>query len=290
MRPQIIQHSVEYEKGKFKEWLEVQKKMNIDGLENTRIWLKRNYDVLDLEEDENKGTFKNKVILNSFIELLKLDQQFQTYFPETVTLDEQKVKELKIRLHVQLIVGSCILVIFAYVKSLQSIPNIKEKLKSIINILFTSDLNLDEKTRLENIGLQLIKEIQSNLKENNLIELTKENELNLTDQILDLSNLDNRIRQIVHRRLLEFIEQALFNTNAFSSSQSSLSSPSSPSSSSSSSNDNSSSLQIPTGLSFLKDELFSITAEFLRLVSFNRSVFDEYYDKIIDSFIEDEDN
>lgn len=269
MRPQIIQHSVEYEKGKFSEFLDVQKKMNIDGLQNTKLWLKRNYESLDLD-DESKDSIRNKVIFSAFIELLELDSQLRAFFPETVSLDEQKIKELQIRMHIHLIVGSVILVVFASVPSLQQIANLKEKFKSIINILFTSDMEIVEKIRLENIALQLIKEIQANLKQNNLPLLDKEKELSLSDQIIDLSNLDNRVRNIVHRRIVEFVEQALINSAKQSASTNLL---------------NDSSLQIPTGLSILKDELLAITGEFLRFVSFNRSVFNDYYDKIIDALI-----
>lgn len=273
MRPQILQHSVEYEKEKFKQFLNVQKKMNIDGLENTKIWLKRNYEAFDFE-DESKEEIKIKVILNSFIELLNLDEQLQISFPETISLDQQKIKDLNSRIHVHLIVGSVILVIFASANSLSNLPDLKEKFKSIINILYTSDTGLEEKTsleKLENIALQLIKEIQVNLKKNNLPPLDKEKELSLIQQITDLSNLENRIRSIVHRRILEFIEQAL--SNAINQSKET----------------NESILKIPIGLGILKDELLEITSEFLRFISFNRSVFGEYYDKIIESFIDGSD-
>lgn len=263
MRPQIVQHSVEYEKEKFKEFLNVQKKMNIDGLENTKLWLRRNYESLDLEE-ESRASIMNKVLLAAFIELLKFDQQpLQAYFPETVGLDEQKIKELQIKIHIDLIVASVILVVFATVNQLQNIPTLKEQLKSIINILFTSDLSLNEKARLENIALQLVKEIQANLKKHELNELTDDQQENLSAQIVDLSSKDNRIRCIVHRRILEFIELALNSTT-----------------------ESSSSLQIPTGLNILQDELLAITGEFVRFVSFNRSVFGEYYSQIIDGLIE----
>lgn len=265
MRPQIVQHSVEYERQKFKEFLNVQKKMNIDGLENTKIWLKRNFESLDLDDEENRSSTKNKVIIVAFIELLQFDRQVQAYFPETVSLDEQKIRDLQVKIHINMMVGSIILVVFAANGNLQNIPKFKENIKSIVNILFTSDLSLDENVRLENIALQLIKEIQANLKQNDLPLMDAEKEKNLSNQIIDLSNKDNRIRSIVHRRILEFIELAL-NSNS----------------------SNSSPLQIPTGLNILQDELLAITGEFVRFVSFNKTVFSEYYDRIIDGMIGDE--
>lgn len=264
-RPQIVRYSFEYEREKFKEFLEVQEKMNIDGLENTKIWLKRNYESLDLDPDEEEaGSIKNKVILAAFIELLQFDQQLQAYFPETISLDQQKIKELQIKIHVNLIVGSVILCVFATVNSLQHIPKFKENIKSIINILFTSDLTLDEKVRLENIALQLVKEVKASLKANDLPPIDEAKEKTLASQIVDLANKENRIRCIVNRRILEFVELAL-NSNAQS---------------------NSSQLQIPSGLSILEGELLAITGEFIRFVSFNRSVFSEYYDQIVDGLID----
>ena len=263
-RPQIVQYSFEYEREKFKEFLEVQKKMNIDGLENTKIWLKRNYESLDLDPaEEDAGSIRNKVILAAFIELLQFDRQLQAYFPETISLDQQKIKELQVKIHVNLIVSSVILCVFATVNSLQHMPKFKENIKSIINILFTSDLALDEKVRLENIALQLVKEVKASLRANDLPPIDEQKEKNLASQIVDLANKENRIRCIVHRRILEFVELAL-NSNPQS---------------------NSSQLQIPSGLSILQDELLAITGEFIRFVSFNRSVFSEYYDQIVDGLI-----
>lgn len=268
-RPQIVQYSFEYEREKFKEFLAVQEKMNIDGLENTKIWLKRNYESLELDPDEeDASSIKNKVMLAAFIELLQFDRQLQAYFPETVSLDREKIKELQIKIHVNLIVGSVILCLFATVNSLQRVPNqpkFKENIKSIVHILFTSDLGLDEKVRLENIALQLVKEIQASLKANELPPIDEPKEKTLSSQIIDLSNKENRIRCIVNRRILEFIELALN---------------SSPQST------NSSQLQIPSGLSILQEELLAITGEFIRFVSFNRSVFNEYYQTILDGLID----
>lgn len=267
-RPQIVQYSFEYEREKFKEFLEVQKKMNIDGLENTKIWLKRNYESLDPDADEEEaGSIRNRVMLAAFIELLQFDRQLQAYLPETVSLDQEKIKELQVKIHVNLIVASVILCVFATVNSLQRIPNqskFKENIKSIVHILFTSDLALDEKVRLENIALQLVKEIQASLKANDLPPIDDQKEKQLSSQIVELSNKENRIRCIVNRRILEFIELALN---------------SSPQST------NSSQLQIPTGLSILQEELLAITGEFIRFVSYNRSVFSDFYDQILDGLI-----
>ena len=264
-RPQIVQYSFEYEREKFKEFLEVQRKMNIDGLQNTKIWLKRSYELLDLDlEEEDVASIRNKVTLAAFIELLQFDQQLQACFPETVSLDQQKIKELQVKIHVNLVVGSVILCVFATVNSLQHIPKFKENIKSIIHILFTSDMTLDEKVRLENIALQLVKEVRASLKANDLPPIDESKEKTLSSQIVDLNNKDNRIRCIVNRRILEFIELAL-NSDPQS---------------------NSSQLQIPSGLSILQDELLAITGEFIRFASFNRSVFSEYYDQIIDGLIE----
>jgi hypothetical protein len=58
MRPYIQQQVVQYEQKKFKELLEAQKETGIDGLEGTKLWLKRAF--ARINENQAIGHFKHE--------------------------------------------------------------------------------------------------------------------------------------------------------------------------------------------------------------------------------------
>jgi hypothetical protein len=47
-------------------------------------------------------------------------------------------------------------------------------------------------------------------------------------------------------------------------------------------------VKLPQGISIVEKDLIEITGQFLRLVSFNKSVFGSYYGEIIESIRKDE--
>lgn len=83
----------------------------------------------------------------------------------------------------------------------------------------------------------------------------------LKNQILDLSNTTNRVRQLVQRRILEFVE-SVFTSNTASP------------------------VQMPKGLTILQKNLSSLAGQFMRIASHNRAVYGNYYVDIITKFIE----
>src|SRR5687767_9280351 len=115
MRPHIQQQSVEYERKKFREFLESQSSeqfvwtckqahqltvvtlislpefaCGVDGLEYTRKWLKRNYHSIDVSGEPNDAAVINKVLAAAFSELLVWSNDKQDMFPETLLMDENR--------------------------------------------------------------------------------------------------------------------------------------------------------------------------------------------------------
>lgn len=217
----------------------------------------RNYKTLDLSEEPNLKGIVNKVLSASYIELLIWDDSKQELYPETLLMDQNRFDSLKEKVTLFTFLGSIFLIIFANIgSSIQQLDDFKQQLKThLILILEDKDVE-DISIKLDSCSLQVVKEVESCLKEHGLPPATETKMEAMKLQIKSLNEKDNRIRQIVQRRVLEFVEGV------------SLSNSASP-------------IQIPTGLSILQQELASLTGSFMRLIAHNKAVFGEYYSEII---------
>jgi len=138
---------------------------------------------------------------------------------------------------------------------------LKETIKSHVDILlqdFYDDTNL--LTILPNVSLQVIKDINDYLKEKGKALLPDSTAKNLEDQIAELEDPNHRIRDLVQRRIVDFNKQAIAGSR-------------------------SAPLQIPPGLTLCQRELAQIAGGFVRLVSYNRAVFGEFYDELIENHV-----
>ncbi|KAI7693155.1 hypothetical protein SSS_05683 [Sarcoptes scabiei] len=119
------------------------------------------------------------------------------------------------------------------------------------------------KSILESASLQIVESIQKAAEQfgvaNDHQMLRKEKLDSLRYQITELVSPSNRIRSVMERRVLEFIERV-------------ITSPSSQ---------NSGLILVPNGLSTFYDDLVQISSLFTRLVSYNRAVYSPHYTKII---------
>lgn len=177
-------------------------------------------------------------------------------YPETLLMDESRFTSLKENVSLYTLLGSTILVTFATVgPTLQQLAEFKETLKKHL-LLLLNEKEVEESVRLESAAIQVIDDVKHCLKEHDFLPLDEAKEMSLKTQITDLSKPDNRVRQIIQRRILEFVEGIAASNTA-------------------------SPVQIPSGLSVLQDELSSLTGSFMRIVSHNRAVFGEHYVDII---------
>ncbi|XP_071452432.1 T-complex protein 11-like protein 1 isoform X2 [Hetaerina americana] len=250
IRPHIMAQSVDYEKKKFAEFLKSQE----DGLEYTKRWLGRH--LRALEEKGEKGpnirAVINQVLTKAYLELVEWNEE--ELYPETVLMDQSRFSDLNVRVQRATVVGTVLLVTAGAVGSpFQGMPSFKNHLKDHIMLLIDDG---DLEKILPNIADQVKKEVSDALKQNGIKQLSSEVESLMTGQILEVSNPDHRIRQLVKSRVLEFLGQVISSQTAAP-------------------------VQIPPGLSSLQEEISSIAGTFLRLVSHNRSVFGEYYATII---------
>ena len=257
-RPMIVSQSVEYEKAKFEDFLKTQE----DGLQMTRAWLQRHAPKPEEVEERFQKLLMNRVLTESFVELLEWDDYYG--WPETLAMDVSRFLSLRDQLERSAVSTAVILLAFSNISGFV-IPahaqNVKITIKKHIDILL-EDFNDDTDLLkiLPNVALQVIKDINEYLKSFCKEELPESTQNTLKDQIAEMEDPNHRIRDLVQRRIVEFNKQAISTARTAP-------------------------LQIPPGLTLCQKELAQIAGAFVRLVTYNRSVFGEIYSEIIENHV-----
>ncbi|XP_023215903.1 T-complex protein 11-like protein 1 isoform X1 [Centruroides sculpturatus] len=274
IRPHIQQQSIEYERKKFQEFLETHAELadNVDGLECTREWLKRNYKKVmdaskDLPNNEEQAPSYTKILTSSYLELLEWDDK--NLFPETLLIDQARFLVLRDQVYQSTLIASILLITYNTAgERIYEISDFKETLKNHLAILLEGIEKCSEEevqNKLENVVEQVIQETKGCLEKHKIGELNKMQEDMLRGQIKDIVSPNNRVCKLIKNRILTFIEEVMTSQTA-------------------------SPVKVPTGLSVLQSNLSCTTGQFLRLVSHNRAVFGEYYADIINTIRHAHDN
>jgi len=257
-RPLIVSQSVEYEKTKFKEFLNTQE----DGMQMTRSWLQRHEPKPEEIEERFQKLLINRILTESFVELLEWDDYFG--WPETLAMDAHRFLALRDQVERTAVGTGVILLAFSNISG-YVIPahaqGLKITIKKHIDILleeFNDDTDLLK--LLPNVALQVVKDIKDYLKSTGKEELPEATQTTLKDQICEMEDPNHRIRDLVQRRIVEFNKQAISTARTAP-------------------------LQIPPGLTLCQKELAGIAGSFVRLVTYNRSVFGDIYAEIIENHV-----
>lgn len=185
-------------------------------------------------------------------------------FPETLLLDEKRIIALRDFLFLNVLVGSTLLVTVAAFPNIQNHNDMREKLRDHMLAIIDVKGNATEeqiKSRLESAALQIITDIRKHSEKHSDTNPDAAKEELLKSQIIDLSKSNNRVRQLVQRRILEFVENVFTSNTA-------------------------SPVQMPKGLTILQQNLSSLAGQFMRIASHNRTVYGDYYVDIIADFLE----
>ncbi|XP_070541448.1 T-complex protein 11-like protein 1 [Ptychodera flava] len=278
MRPHIQQHSIEYERKKFKEFLKTQEEQ--DGLEFTKQWLKTAADTLvSLQEafrsrspspsasssnTVNDGasasaavaTAPAAVMLNQgYMNLLQWDDS--QLFPETLLMDQGRFLDLRDKVNRLVLVSSVLLMTYSVVgAAISGIKGFVDKLKNVINVLLEGESELDEV--MINISEQICKEVNECLTEHSFPAMTESKESSLKKHVQDMKDPEHNVRKLLGSRAKEFIRFVISATSAFDPKK-----------------------KIPAGLEPVHQELIDLSGQFLRLVIHNRAVFAPFYADII---------
>ncbi|XP_050390427.2 T-complex protein 11-like protein 1 [Patella vulgata] len=264
IRPYLQQQSVEYERKKFTEFLDIQKENNLDGLQFAKVWLKNSHDKLKRLEDEvNTGTATPvlmatpQAIMNeAYMELLQWNNN--NPFPEMCLMDQGRFHDLQTSINQLTLVASILLVTYNTVGApIAGLQDLKQTLTS--HILTLLEAKKDKDVR-ENVAEQVKAEVNKCLMTHAFPQLGQKSDI-LVGQIKDVFNVDNAIHTLMKKRLMDFIREAIKTKHV-------------------------SSLKVPTGFSAVESKLSQVLGKFLRLISHNRSVFGVYYAEIIGALIE----
>lgn len=256
-RPLIVSKGVEYEKKKFQEFLDTVD----DGLISTREWLVRHAPTQEeIDDPKYKKLLGARVLNEAFVEILEWDDYFP--LPETLTMDAKRIVGLRDQVERISVSTAAILVSFSLMNQFivpQDSQKLKEQIKKDIDILlqdFYEDSDL--LILLPNVGLQIVKNVNEYLESKSKPVLSKETADALCQQIEGLEDPNQRIRDIVQKRILEFNKQII--SGGFKQG-----------------------MQVPPGLTLCQQDLANIAGAFVRLVNYNKQVFGDHYNSIIEN-------
>jgi len=255
VRGTIEKESKDYERLKFKEFLETQE----DGLATTREWLVRHAPSQEeIDDPKYKKLLGARILNEAYVEILEWDDYY--HLPETLVMDAKRIYALRDRVERTSVSTAVILLSFsnlnAFIVPMDS-QRVKETVKKHTDILlqdFFEDADLLK--ILPSVALQVVKDVNDYLKEKNKPELKEEVVKNLTEQIESLEDPNQRIRDLLQKRIVDFCKQIISSTSK-------------------------SVPQIPPGLTICKNDLGAIAGQFLKLVDYNKEVFGEFYNEII---------
>lgn len=255
IRPTIEKESKEYEKLKFKEFLETQE----DGLMATRQWLVRHSPTQqEIDDPKYKKLLAARILNESYVEILEWDEYYP--LPETLAMDTKRILALRDRVERAAVSTAVILITFSNINNIiipMDSQAVKEKMKKHIDILlqdFYEDSDLLK--ILPSVAAQVLKEINDYLQSKNKPSLSEELAKSLTEQIESIEDPNQRIRDLIQKRIVDFCKQLISSTNKTVP-------------------------QVPPGLTICKNDLGAIAGQFLKLVNYNKEVFGEFYNEII---------
>lgn len=256
-RPLIMSRSVDYEKTKFKEFLESVD----DGLVQTRQWLMRHSpSAEEMEDPKYKKLLGTRLLNEAFVEILEWDDYYN--LPETLTMDAKRILALRDQVERTAVGTAVILLSFSSFNSLvvpQDSMKLKQKIKQHVDVLLQDFFEDDDLLKiLPGVGLQVVKDVNDYLEEKKREPLAKPLADNLCHQIESLEDPNHRIRDLVQKRIIEFNKQVI-------------------------SGGVKPGMQVPPGLTLCQRELGQIAASFVRLVNYNKQVFGEHYTEIINN-------
>jgi len=255
VRGTIEKESKDYERKKFQEFLDTQD----DGLATTREWLVRHAPTQEeIDDPKYKKLLGARILNEAYIEILEWDDYY--HLPETLVMDAKRIYALRDRVERTSVGTAVILLSFsnlnAFIVPMDS-QRVKETVKKHTDILLQDFFEDADLLRiLPSVAAQVVKDVNDYLVEKNKPKLSEEVVKNLTEQIESLEDPNQRIRDLLQKRILDFCKQLISSTNK-------------------------SVPQIPPGLTVCKNDLGAIAGQFLKLVDYNKEVFGEFYNEII---------
>jgi hypothetical protein len=256
-RSEVIANSVNYEKQKFKEYLEYYK----EGFPATEAWLKRNLPVQTEEVPSSSSTTVSPdkkvkdIIFNAYMELL--DWKTENEFPEFFAMDKTRLMELQGRA-LRLCACASALAIASGMPIIAQSAEVKKTLAKQIEILLENVKTAKElEDMLQNVWLQIKSTLEKRLQDVSQKKLDEETESTLKSHVLKIANIEESpVRKLMWKRLFTYIQLVL---------RSNITIPP------------------PPGYQDFTDELENLGQAFRRVTYYNYAVYNEYYSEIVNN-------
>lgn len=253
-RHDVITNSVNYEKQKFKEYLEYYK----DGFPATEAWLKRHRPQAEQAQASSSNPISpdhkaKDIIFNAYMELLAWKQE--DAFPEFFAMDHDRIVGLQGR---ALRVCACAtsLAIVASLPIITQAADVKKNLAKEIEILL-QNVNTEKELEdaLASVWLQVKTVLNKRLEELHQKPLDEEAESTLKAQIIKIASLETSpVRALMWKRLTTYVQLVLRSNVA---------------------------IPPPPGFLDFVDELEGLGNAFKRVTYYNYAVYGEYYHDIL---------
>ncbi|XP_017483757.1 PREDICTED: T-complex protein 11-like protein 1 isoform X1 [Rhagoletis zephyria] len=244
-RNDIMASSVEYEKQKFKEYLEYYK----FGFPATENWLKNSC----MHDANNVPCSPEQTISNAYMELMDWDESKE--FPEVLSIDKERILKLGQR-------AKRICTCAAVISICSAVPIISQRSENRAALAKQVEIILQDTTNerelldsVENVWLQVKSVINEYLQKDNQPVMDANTEGMLKSQILQTGNKDSPVRALIWKRFQTYFRLAMR-------SRAGLPPP-------------------PPGYADFKDELEAYSTALKRVIAYNHSVFGEYFMKIL---------
>ncbi|XP_058443970.1 T-complex protein 11-like protein 1 isoform X1 [Malaya genurostris] len=261
-RNEVIANSVEYEKQKFKQFLELYK----DGFPETEKWLKRNKVPESTAEGtaastaapnttstESQQRSSKDTIFNAYLELI--DWNTENEFPEMLEMDRDRVIGLQGRASRLCTCASTLAITCAAIASIAQSSDLRKSLaKELVILVQNCNNTKDLDDAIESIWLHVRSVIAGRLQELNQPMLDEISENSLKTQILQIAKRESPVRNLLWKRLLTFILLVLRTNNP---------------------------VPVPPGFQEFADDVEGLAKAFKRISYYNYAVYGEYYHEIL---------
>ncbi|XP_063052892.1 T-complex protein 11-like protein 1 [Engraulis encrasicolus] len=274
IRPQLLQHSVEYERKKFQEFLDKQP----NALDFTRKWLEDSAHKLRSRQEQSdvagagaaagpSSSLQPLTVHNhAYLCLLKWDHDASP-FPETLLMDQVRFQEMQVELDQLTTVASVLLIIYNSAgEAISGLPGLMDHLKSTVRVLLserhTPSFNAEE--AFATIGERMCVELEECLSKHAFSPFSCDRQSALKGQIAAVKCPDNPILKLIDSRiqtyLMAFLEYSPHRSP----------------------------VAMPGGLAPISKELEDLAVRLGRLVNFNKLVYSPFYQDLLQDILGDE--
>ncbi|XP_054836702.1 T-complex protein 11 homolog [Eublepharis macularius] len=276
LRPHLQEHSVQYERKKFRELLNKLPSAFIEGsLACTAEWLrtaaaKVSSDSLpSSSSSETSGSSvppcevaagevsicsPTAVLNQAYMDLLHWEPGKD--YPETMLMDKDRLHTLQMQVNQLAIIAAVVLVSSNMTGNVSSSPGCVDRLKWVTKALIEGLPSTRLEDALLDISNQIHQEVNSILLQLGYPALSNDKAASLKGQIMSIADKDNVVRMVIEQRIQTFLSHCV-------------------------SPGGQNSKNLPQGLVPIQEELLEVGQRFGSLTHHNRQVFGPYYSEIL---------